>query len=271
MVWSASEGASYYVITAYDAFSGRSLGIVHKTRLPHIDVPGLPSSQTVRLEVQVKEGEGMRGVSTRLPAWQRARQGRPVQAEAISRNRLQSPATAPAPCSCISQAVSREGLYSLPATALIESPLPPGSSTLYGGEWALINASASGTATMQKNRLAGCGFVAQPPEPRLGTAPLKDQACVCGSPGPCAAPDRRCPAQLPLPPRCSFLPFAGTFSPYAGLNPLMPSWFSILYPIGARAAGTTRGIAREGAAGPPTPPDTKSRGPSESGQPPDMP
>ena len=54
MVWSASEGASFYAITAYDAFSGRSLGIVYKTRSPHIDVPGLPSSQTVRLEVQVK-------------------------------------------------------------------------------------------------------------------------------------------------------------------------------------------------------------------------
>ena len=64
MVWSASEGASYYVITAYDAYSGRSLGVGHKTRSPHIDVPGLPSSHTVRLEVKVQEGTGERGVGS---------------------------------------------------------------------------------------------------------------------------------------------------------------------------------------------------------------
>ena len=53
MVWSPSDGAAYYAVTAYNAYSGRSLGIIHKTRQPSIDVPGLPSSQTVRLEVQV--------------------------------------------------------------------------------------------------------------------------------------------------------------------------------------------------------------------------
>jgi hypothetical protein len=54
--WQPVKGASHYVVSAYDAYSGRSLGINYQTNQNGINIAGLPLGQPIQLVVQVRVG-----------------------------------------------------------------------------------------------------------------------------------------------------------------------------------------------------------------------
>ena len=66
-----SAGASSYVVNAYDAYSGRSLGVQYRTNQNSININGLPTGTTVELVVQGVNGDAYgqaSSVSIEIPA-----------------------------------------------------------------------------------------------------------------------------------------------------------------------------------------------------------
>lgn len=52
-MWDPALGAGYYIVTAYDAYSGRSLGLTYDVYGTSITMRGLPLGSTIEFVVQV--------------------------------------------------------------------------------------------------------------------------------------------------------------------------------------------------------------------------
>jgi hypothetical protein len=57
LAWAPFAGASSYVVTAYDAYSGRSLGVQYQTTESAIALDGLPVGTSIEIVVQGKSGD----------------------------------------------------------------------------------------------------------------------------------------------------------------------------------------------------------------------
>jgi hypothetical protein len=57
--WSPAPGADQYVVSLFDAYSGRSLGIQYQTTETAIELRGLPLGTTVQVYVQVCPARGL--------------------------------------------------------------------------------------------------------------------------------------------------------------------------------------------------------------------
>jgi hypothetical protein len=54
LVWEQVYGAQYYIVTTYDAYSGRSLGVQYRVQGNTLAIAGLPLGTDVEVVVQVR-------------------------------------------------------------------------------------------------------------------------------------------------------------------------------------------------------------------------